>query len=90
MLENYQSSYETPIGKEEDANGEVDEAGSFTEAFSSDEEGSIGDNEDVGINKSVLKREASPGRNQGRPASPGATFAAQQMFRKVGSSKIQT
>ena len=55
------SSLETPVGEEEGKN-EVDEAGSFTEAFSSDE-GSIGDNEGVGINHSVLNRKTSPCRN---------------------------
>ena len=55
------SSLETPVGEEEGKN-EVDEAGSFTEAFSSDE-GSIGDNEGVGINQSVLNRKTSPCRN---------------------------
>lgn len=72
---------------------EVNEAGSFTEAFSS-EEGSIGDDKDVGINKSVLKREASsPCRQKGRrPTSPGSRFASrlpvvQTMFKRVGYSK---
>lgn len=61
QLGNSISSMETPVGEEE-ARDEVNEAGSFTEAFSSDE-GSIGDDEDVGINHSVLNRKTSPCRN---------------------------
>ena len=72
------SSMETPIGLEEGGH-DVNEAGSFTEAFSSDE-GSIGDDEDVGINQSVLRRKTSPCRNLGHPASPGATFKQPTMF----------
>ena len=55
------------------------EAGSFTEAFSSDEEGSIGDDEDVGINHSVLNREPSRLGISSRTSSPGATFRSRQL-----------
>ena len=61
---------DTPVGQEGE---ELNEAGSFTEAFSSDE-GSIGDDEDVGINHSVLRRETSPCTFNGRSSSPGTTF----------------
>ena len=61
------SGYETPVGQEEENLGVgckplvviTSEA-----ALSSDEEGSIGDNDDVGINQRVLTRAQSPpGRN---------------------------
>ena len=66
------SSSDTPVAKEfGQSSGGVVEAGSFTEAFSSDEDGSIGEHEDTEINKSVLKRETSPGR-----MSPGRRSAS--------------
>lgn len=56
----------------------MNEAGSFTEAFTSDE-GSIGDDDSVGINESVLKRETSHTGLTGRASSPGANFRLRQL-----------
>ena len=51
------------------------------ESFSSDD-GSIGDAEEVGINKSVLKRETSPVGYTGRSQSPRATLEQRAFYER--------
>ena len=57
----------------------VFEAGSDEEIGSS-EEGSIGGEEEVRINKSVLRRQTSPVGVSGRSNSPGRTTFSQRLF----------